>query len=187
LKTFRLFFIYFTTLVLFACSQAPPSAPACRVATDYASDHVGSAACLIRITDGLLVIQRDDSGYYDLPSGQTISEETSQCTAHQQMWLQTGLNVRVAQLLSINRDGMRIYACALGGGFDGAEEYIQPPSWVQPHVDKIRFIDPFVTRDAQWHYPKDLIVIRDGYVALGHSPVLTDQQINAVEQPDESY
>ncbi|WP_110430294.1 hypothetical protein [Glaciecola sp. KUL10] len=142
----------------------------------------------MRIQDGLLTVKHEQSNAIDLPRGNFLSQtETSQCGAHRHMWEQTGLNVKVAQLLGVTAQGLRIYACHLGGGFEGTEEVIDAPSWINESIDRIGFIDPFVTRYEAWQHPKDLILIRDAYVAQGRTEILSDAEIFQMSHENEQY
>ena len=185
MKTYTIIILFL--LVLTGCTQAPPPSPACRVHIDYKDMHQGKGACLVRVQDGLLTVKYKQSDVIDLPRGDFISPETSQCGAHRHMWEQTGLNVKVAQLLGVTAQGLRIYACHLGGGFDGTEVAIESPSWIDRNVEQIGFIDPFVTRYDAWQHPKDLILIRDAYVAQGHTDVLSDTEIYLMSRENERF
>lgn len=185
LKTYTIITLFILTLV--ACSQAPPPSPACRVHIDYRDTHQGHGACLVRIQDGLLTVKYKQSESIDLPSGNFISPETSQCSAHRHIWEQTGFNVKVAQLLGVTGEGLRIYACHLGGGFDGTETDIDTPHWTSRDVEEVGFVDPFDTRYDVWQHPKNLILIRDAYVAQGYTEIMSDEDINQMSYKSERF
>lgn len=179
LKSHTIFaiFILLLCIALSGCSQAPPSSPSCRVDPDFIDRHEGIGACLVRIKDHLLTVRLDDSQVFDLAKGNLIAQERSQCAAHRHMWEQTGLNVEVAHLLGVDQVGLRIYSCSLGAGFDGSEQDMQPPSWAPSKVDSFQFIDPFVTHYDEWEADINLILLRDAFVAQGHTAIKTDAEI----------
>jgi hypothetical protein len=163
----RVFFIF--GLFLFGCVKDPYPAPTCRASSPYpsavnASTTHSQAACVVRANGRLLVVQRN-SGLYDLayseksspykmsasntslsttevPSTNTAQNllKINQCAAHQAMWQQTGFNVKVGPLLTVQKNGTQLYACQLQAGFDGSEPFVDVPPWQPRDVDKIVFI-----------------------------------------------
>lgn len=171
-------YLIILSITLFGCSPSKPEDPFCRIDPNFIEEHQGPAACIVRIQDSLLVITHARTGGYDLPRGENKDNETAQCAAHRNTWNKTGLNVEVAQLLSLTAKGEWIFACNISGNFDGSDESIEVPAWADGEVAEINFIDPFVTRNNQWHFADDLIVARDGYVSLGHVPFSSDLEVS---------
>ena len=134
--------------------------------------YKGPSACLVRVQNSLLVVEQSSTGLYDLASGDSLSNESAQCTAHRNMWEQTGFNVEVGQLLSITSNGTHVFACKLNNGFNafdasGRDEGIEAPAWNKHDIEALRFVNPFDTRTENWTHPDHLILYRDGYVSVG--------------------
>lgn len=152
-------------LALLSCSKPPPS-PTCRIANAFNADYKGPAGCLIRVQKSLLVIKYSSSMQYDLPFGDPISGESAQCTAHRHTWEQTGFNVEVDQLLGVSQSGMMLFSCALNSGFTSDDGPLEPPDWADSDIQQIEFISPFDTRYDVWQQPDNLIMYRDGFIAI---------------------
>lgn len=148
---------------LCACAKPPPS-PTCRIANAFNAEYTGPAGCLIRAQNSILVIQHSGSGLYDLPSGNPISSESAQCTAHRNTWEQTGLNVEVDQLLGVTQSGTMLFSCGISGGFTSEDGPLPPPPWAASNIKQIEFINPFDSRHDVWRQPDNLIMYRDGFV-----------------------
>lgn len=166
-----------------ACSDEPYSAPTCRIAKSEANnisalEHNSQAACLVKISGRLLIVERS-SGLYDLAYSKNIAETyhednndsskdtqriSAQCAAHQAMWLQTGFNVEVGSLLTTQRNGTKLYACDMQAGFDGSERYIDAPPWRPTGVKKMQFVYPFDIELKQWQHPEHFTAMRDAFV-----------------------
>ena len=160
-------FIATASLLIAACSEAPPPSPTCRITQDFQATYNGPAACLIRVQNTLMVLAHSANGKYDLPKADSLSQEAAQCTAHRATWEQTGFNVEVDKLLGITKNGTHLFSCRLHSGFNAYDGPIDPPDWASPKAEQIVFIDPFDTRNDVWRYPDNLIMYRDGYVAIG--------------------
>ncbi|KXI28724.1 hypothetical protein AX660_16045 [Paraglaciecola hydrolytica] len=101
----------------------------------------------------------DNSGW-QLPIGKSQANQSAQCTAHQAVWLNTGLNVEVAEKLGETRDHVQIYHCILTSGFDSQIQDFPVPEWAQHKIAKIEGVNPFETSAKQWVDNVDLIEIR---------------------------
>jgi len=152
--------------LLQACTSENLPAPSCRVNANYVSNQQGPGACIVRLNHKLLVTQLH-SGQYDLPISDSISDRSAQCSAHYEMWQQTGLNIEVEKVVGIQKNGTWLFACRLESGFDGTEAPFDPPPWSQHQIDKVAFIEPFTIELDSWHRPDQFIVVRDGFVASG--------------------
>ena len=133
----------------------------CRVNPEHNEDIVGTAACLIRIQDQLLVILEHTSNKYTLPGGKSIKSESAQCTAHRQTWAKTGFNVLVGEYLATDNNGLRYYECTSGGNFVGQIQSFPVPEWAHANVEAIVLIDPFSSTQDEWLDHGQLILIRD--------------------------
>ena len=72
----------------------------------------GSAACLIANEGQLLLVERRFCAGVGLPGGRSKPDESAQCTAHREVWEETGVHVAVGPLLE--RSGnTSVYRCAL--------------------------------------------------------------------------
>jgi len=155
-----------------ACSEQPPAQPSCRVNASAVSNHQGVAACIVSVNGKLLVTQLE-SGLYDLPIIKNISSTSSgsksaQCAAHQSMWLQTGLNVEVQNVVGAQADGTWLFGCKLSSGFDGSEAPFDPPHWSSDNVKKIMFINPFDIELYNWAQRDHFDIMRDAYILQGN-------------------
>jgi hypothetical protein len=157
------------------CTKPPPP-PACRIAQAFNADYVGPAGCLIRAQSTLLVIKHKDTGQYDLPYGDPISEESAQCTAHRHTWQQTGLNIDVGQLLGVTQSGTMLYSCKISGGFTSEDSPLKPPSWADKNIQTIEFINPFDTRHDVWRQSNNLVIYRDGFVTIKQQNSIINKQ-----------
>lgn len=175
----NLFTLFLVVLVLGACSKQPYSAPNCRVTSTqhefnavYPLDH--DAACVTRVGNRLLVIQRDN-GLFDLAYSDITSIETNlsgQCAAHQAMWQQTGFNVEVGERLTRHSMTKQLYACKLQAGYDGTETFIKAPPWKPHNVQKMVFIYPFDIDLHQWYQADEFIGVRDAYTSAKKSSLI---------------
>ncbi|MFW8590604.1 hypothetical protein ACOI22_07375 [Glaciecola sp. 2405UD65-10] len=172
------FLVIFTAILfMFACSQEPWPEPSCRVKTNYISNHQGAGACIVRLNNRLLAMKLDNS-LYDLPSSHSISPISAQCSAHNTLWLQTGLNVEVEDVVGLQADGTWLFGCHLEAGFDGSESAFMPSDTSRPEVEHIEFVDPFTLDMYDWDKPDQFIVVRDAFVAQGqHQSKLQKQKM----------
>ena len=158
--------IFVAILLIFACSQEPWPEPSCRVNANYISNHQGAGACVVRLNNRLLAMKLDNS-LYDLPSSNSISPISAQCSAHNTMWQQTGLNVEVENVIGLQADGTWLFGCHLDAGFDGSEAPFKPSHTSRAEVEHIEFVEPFTLDMYDWDKPDQFIVIRDAFVAQG--------------------
>lgn len=131
----------------------------CRLGEQFTPDAPASAACIIRLDNTLLAVTTE-TATWQLPIGKFDANQSAQCTAHQAVWLHTGLNVEVAQKLGETSDHIQIYNCLLTSGFDGDTKQLPVPAWAQYKVVKIGLINPFATQPADWSDNSDLIELR---------------------------
>ena len=142
------------------------SQPSCRVNAKHASSHQGPAACIVKMNNKLLLMHLD-SGLYNLAISHTVSNQSAQCSAHNEMWRQTGLNVEVEGVVGIQADGTWLFGCKLEAGFDGTEPPFDPAPTANSHVKTIAFVDPFSLDMYNWEKRDQFIVVRDAYIAYG--------------------
>lgn len=164
---FKISFIFLFILSLLACTQEPLPEPSCRVNAKYVSNHQGPGACVVRMNDLLLALKLNN-GSYDLPISDSISSQSAQCSAHNEIWQQTGLNIEVEKPLGIQENGTWLFGCKLEAGFDGTEPPFAPTPWANKNIEHIEFVDPFTLDIYNWRNPDQFIVVRDAYVAQGN-------------------
>jgi hypothetical protein len=158
---FRLVIITFSGLMLSSCAKERLADPMCRIAPTFLPAPAAPAACFIKLDTKLLVIKIQNDNGWQLPSGGINMQQSAQCTAHQAVWQNTGLNVEVGQLLAIEPDNMHIYACALSNGFENLTQALPVPEWAQRKVDYINVINPNLTTSSQWSEKSDLILLTE--------------------------
>lgn len=165
--------------LLFACSNQDMPEPSCRVNAKHASSYQGAGACVVRLSNKLLVTQLQ-SGLYDLPSAKEISNngklvKSAQCLAHQAMWQHTGLNVEVQQVVATQADGTWLFACSMNAGFDGSEAPFETPSWSPSDIKYVAFINPFEIDLHNWAKRDQFNVVRDAYILSNVKQSVHDQ------------
>ena len=175
-------------LLISHCAMSDtPSPPMCRIDKAHLETVTGDAGCIIRSGKALLTITHRLSHKYAIPGGKSSgARESAQCTAHRETWEKTGFNVEVGPLLGINQDRFRYYACELDDDFDGEVLAFPTPDWTEDDVEGIQLIDPFDTQHFNWHFPDQLILLRDMFNDLGkiqqrsaQTKHLTDWQTSA--------
>ncbi len=166
---FKIVFICLFVVILAACAENELSEPSCRINNHFASNHQGSAACVVVLSNKLLVLQLQPRAY-NLAIAESNRSRSAQCSAHHAMWQQTGLNVEVGEVLGIHANGTWLFACNLNAGFDGTEPPFDAPPWSAKNVEKIAFIDPFLIEQDNWVSPEQFTVTRDAYVAQANKP-----------------
>ncbi|MGB3726647.1 MAG: hypothetical protein WA981_12830 [Glaciecola sp.] len=115
----------------------------------------------------MLALQMNNT-LYDLPISKDISHQSAQCSAHHEMWLQTGLNIEVEDVVGIQTNGTWLFGCKLDAGFDGSEAPFSAPVWSNNNIQHIAFVDPFTLDLHDWQQPDHFIVVRDAFVAQGN-------------------
>lgn len=154
-------YLCISAIGLIGCQQEIPSDPACRVKEQEKPKTIANAACIIRLDDQLLTVTHRMTGRFDVPGGTTDMSESSQCTAHREVWEETGFNVEVGEWLATSTQGMRFYSCKLAGHFDGELQTFPVPPWSTTEIDEIQLLDPFAISDKDWRFPNQLPLIRD--------------------------
>lgn len=146
---------------VFSCTVDKLADPMCRVDSEKTEEIEGSAACLIRIQDQMLVTLGQSTDKYSLPGGKSKKNESAQCTAHRQTWAKTGFNVLVGKYLGMGNDGLRYYQCTAGGNFVGQLQSFPVPEWASTNVASIELINPFESHKNKWPDTAQLIMLRD--------------------------
>lgn len=164
---FKISCFFTLIIVISACSKEPLPGPSCRVNANYMSSHQGQGACIVRIGKHLLSLKLHND-VYNLPVSDIIPDQSAQCSAHHEMWLQTGLNVEVENVLGIQQNGTWLFGCKLDAGFDGTESAFSPAPWSKSSVKHISFIDPFSLDMHDWENVDQFIVVKDAFVAQGN-------------------
>lgn len=158
---FRLVIIASSGLMLSSCAKEQLADPMCRIAPTFSASPAAPAACFIKLDTKLLVIKLQNDNGWQLPSGSINMQQSAQCTAHQAVWQNTGLNVEVGQLLATRPDKMHIYACSLSNGFENLAQALPVPEWAERKVANINVINPNLTTSSQWSEKSDLILLTE--------------------------
>jgi len=124
----------------------------------HADSAPGHAGCFV-VHKGRLLTEKltYDGMRYDIPGGQTDWKEPARCTAHREVFEETGYNVAPREMLAVVRNNFRIYRCELVqrhpiGGHDHEISWV---GWMSPGEirDKVRrgqFRFPEAARYADW-------------------------------------
>lgn len=148
-------------LPLLGCSEAPNEAT-CRTSTAPAQGHSRSI-CLIPGGFNQVMMLRDDTNMVTLPMADTANASNEQCTLHQHIWRQTGINVEVGRLLISTPHNTGIYACFEQAGLAAIDSSFPSPQWANPKLEWVKQ-DPFVLTEQEMA-DKDLLVpIRDALI-----------------------
>jgi 8-oxo-dGTP pyrophosphatase MutT (NUDIX family) len=147
-------------LAAFAACAAACSldAPPCRVDPGLVDDRRSNAVCVIRNGDRVLTTINRYSGKLDLPGGRREGDETGQCTAHRELWEETGFDGTVGRLL-IDRNSTMFFDCQLPLSVDVTRKISVPP-WAHIEVAGIQWIDPSEQAPADWRFPGQLETLR---------------------------
>lgn len=157
----RLLFILLSCLLLNTCAKEHVAEPMCRMQENVIPAPSAPAACLVKLDTKLLVINLQSENGWQLPEGNLNSKKSAQCTAHQAVWQNTGLNVEVGQLLITTPDNLHIYNCVLSNSFDELTQNIPVPDWAHRKVRNISFVNPYIISPRQWSQKSDLILVRN--------------------------
>jgi 8-oxo-dGTP pyrophosphatase MutT (NUDIX family) len=147
----------FTAFAAFA-TACTVEAPACRVDPAFADDRRSNSVCVVRNGDRVLATVHRFTGKLDLPGGRRQGDETGQCTAHRELFEETGFNATVGRLL-IDRNSTLLFDCRLSASVDPARDLSVPP-WGIVEVVDIKWIDPNVQTPADWRFPGQLETLR---------------------------
>ena len=133
-------------------------APPCRVDPDRVDDRRVNSMCIVRSGERVLAIVHRFSGKLDLPGGRREGDETGQCTAHRELWEETGLDATVGQLL-IERNSTGMFECSLPANIDAARD-IAVPLWANIEVADIEWVDASEQEPGDWRFPEELETLR---------------------------
>jgi 8-oxo-dGTP pyrophosphatase MutT (NUDIX family) len=138
-----------------ACSvEAPP----CRVDPELVDDRRSNSICVVRNDSRVLATVHRFSGKLDLPGGRREGDETGQCTAHRELWEETGFDATVGRLL-IERNSTILFDCRLPTNVDPVRELSVPP-WAHLEVAGIEWIEPAEQDPGDWRFPQELETLR---------------------------
>jgi 8-oxo-dGTP pyrophosphatase MutT (NUDIX family) len=138
-----------------ACSvEAPP----CRVDPGLVDERRSNSLCIVRNGGRVLATINRFSGKLDLPGGRREGDETGQCTAHRELWEETGLDATVGELL-IERNSTLLFDCRLPASVDVTRKISVPP-WAHLEVVGIEWIDPSEQEPGDWRFPQELETLR---------------------------
>ena len=126
-----------------------------------------NAGCLIKFEKDIIALTHRVSGKLDVPGGTSDGDESAQCTAHREVWEETGFNVEVRELLGVNENGFHVFHCAFDAGFADSDITTFPvPSWSAAEVSAIQRVNPYQTEASEWRFPDQLVWVRDMYTQI---------------------
>lgn len=129
------------------CAEVPP----CAVAPVDVARHRGNAACFIEHRGRVLLVEHRFGGEVGLPGGRSRAEESARCTAHREVWEETGLDVVVGELLDRSTNTF-VYQCSLAAV---ADAHPSLPWWGRLEVTALRWVDAGDMRSLDWRYRGD--------------------------------
>jgi 8-oxo-dGTP pyrophosphatase MutT (NUDIX family) len=121
-------------------------------------DRRSNSICLVRDGNRVLATVNRLSGKLDLPGGRREGDETGQCTAHRELWEETGLDATVGRFL-IDRNSTLLFECRVPASVDSAHDVAVPP-WAFYEIADIEWIDPAEHEPADWRFPGELETLR---------------------------
>jgi 8-oxo-dGTP pyrophosphatase MutT (NUDIX family) len=133
-------------------------APVCRVDPAFVDDRRSNSSCVVRSGDRVLAIVHRFSGRLNLPGGRRVGDETGQCTAHREMWEETGVDVTVGRFL-IDRNSTLLFDCRLPPSIDATRQ-VPVPMWGHIEVVDIQWIDPHKQDPRDWRFQGELETLR---------------------------
>jgi 8-oxo-dGTP pyrophosphatase MutT (NUDIX family) len=114
--------------------------------------------CVVRNGPRVLVTVNRMSGKLDLPGGRRQGDETGQCTAHRELFEETGIDATVGQFL-IDRNSTLLFDCRLPPSVDTSRA-LRVPMWAQIEVAGIQWINPSEQAPDNWRFPGQLETLR---------------------------
>ncbi|MEP1554990.1 MAG: hypothetical protein ABJJ44_15985 [Paraglaciecola sp.] len=161
--------LLFNSIFITGCSREIPAHPMCRVNQSQSELAPAQAACLIKQDNKLLVLQHKDSDDWHIPQGKALKSISAQCTAHNVVWKNTGLNVEVGELLLTASDDTLYFACHLTDEHSQQIEELSVPEWANRNVAKVSFIDPFILTEEDFSESIELPKIREAFISIQQS------------------
>ncbi|MFT2090293.1 NUDIX domain-containing protein [Paraglaciecola sp. 2405UD69-4] len=158
--------LLFNLIVITGCSKEIPANPACRIKPSLNELAPAPAVCLVSKDNKLLVLQYEDSDDWYIPQGKAQKSQSAQCTAHQAVWKNTGLNVEVAELLVIASDNTHYFTCHLTDELSQQIERLSVPEWANIKVKNIEYVDPFELTKNNFTAAIELPKIREAFIEM---------------------
>ena len=159
LKACLILLLFFENVPLFAQDNAP----ACRVAPGLELSLQGNAGCLIKIDDEMLVVRHRQTNKLSPPGGTAKKGETAQCTAHRETWEETGVEVRVQRLLKSFDNQFHLFHCLAVDKAIIQDCELQVPDAYKPEISEIFCLDPALSSQEDWRFPKQLPDIQEAF------------------------
>lgn len=121
----------------------------------------------------MLLVAHRLTGRLDFPGGGKGDDESLACTAHREVWEETGFNVLVGPKLAVTENGMALFACQAGDDLASLPDSFPAPPWAQVEVEGLTKVDPFLIDHKALRFSQDLLPLRDAFTAYtmkGHNP-----------------
>ncbi len=138
----------------------------CRIAPNSLVQPPAAAACLIKHQGQLLALQKDQTDHWWLPQQRLNKALSPQCTAHQAVWKNTGLNVEVGPLLMTGKNQIQYFSCQLTDPYTQQLSTFDVPPWANREVQHIALVDPFALKQQEWNEQINLIEIRQAFTLI---------------------
>ena len=161
-----LIILIFSHALLMGCSREIPANPMCRITPESPELAPAKAACLIKLDGKLLALKFQGDNHWHLPIGKAQKSTSAQCTAHQTVWKNTGLNVEVGALLFTSQDKVQHFACHVTDELAQQLTAFPVPEWANRQVTQVDLIDPFNIPKDQWPATVNLIEVRQAFIKI---------------------
>jgi len=140
---------------------AHASVPNCQVDPKYVSAAKGNAGCFVVFEGKMLLVRGKKNGKLTMPAGRWEKGETAQCTAHRETWEESGVSVRVHELLKKFKNEFHLFRCTVlePEKLKGKTTLPISKDWMH-EITEIRLQSPLELKKKQWRYPKQLKLIK---------------------------
>ncbi len=112
-----------------------------------------AAGCLVRSEGKMLVVRHKFSGKLGIPAGYSDGLESARCTAYRETLEETGLEVRVHEMLEEFDDGFRLFRCSLADYIPTSDPVDVPASGIA-EISEVIWFEPDSAPQRQWRFPE---------------------------------
>lgn len=127
-------------------TQAQPPCPG------NADGPVGNAGCLA-VSEGRLLVIEQSNGRWSIPGGTSKPGEAARCTAYRETLEETGIALRVGELLQVFANGFHVFQCE---PVAGATPQVR---WSNLEVRRALWLPPDEIPINRWRYPGQLCAL----------------------------
>jgi ADP-ribose pyrophosphatase YjhB (NUDIX family) len=118
---------------------------------DNTTGSVFAAGCLAKKEGRMLLVRQRLTGKLGIPGGYSRSAEPGRCTAYRETLEETGLELRVHELLIEHDSGFQVYHCTFPGN-DPVSDPVDLPLSAMAEISEIRWLEPGSVPVRQWRF-----------------------------------